>query len=29
LTSLGRQRLRDESAGWNRLASAMAAALNY
>jgi transcriptional regulator len=27
LTSLGRQRLRDESAGWNRLADAMAAAL--
>ena len=27
LTSLGRQRLRDESAGWNRLAAAMAAAL--
>jgi PadR family transcriptional regulator, regulatory protein PadR len=27
LTSLGRQRLRDASAGWNRLASAMAAAL--
>jgi PadR family transcriptional regulator, regulatory protein PadR len=27
LTALGRQRLRDESAGWNRLASAMAAAL--
>lgn len=27
LTSAGRQRLRDESAGWNRLAEAMAAAL--
>jgi len=27
LTTLGRQRLRDESAGWNRLADAMAAAL--
>jgi PadR family transcriptional regulator, regulatory protein PadR len=27
LTTLGRQRLRDESAGWNRLAAAMAAAL--
>ena len=27
LTTLGRQRLRDESAGWNRLAGAMAAAL--
>jgi transcriptional regulator len=27
LTSPGRQRLRDESAGWNRLADAMAAAL--
>ena len=27
LTALGRQRLRDESAGWNRLADAMAAAL--
>ena len=27
LTSLGRQRLRDESASWNRLADAMAAAL--
>src|SRR5829696_4127228 len=27
LTPLGRQRLRDESAGWNRLAAAMAAAL--
>ena len=27
LTSLGKQRLRDESAGWNRLAVAMAAAL--
>ena len=27
LTVLGRQRLRDESAGWNRLADAMAAAL--
>jgi len=27
LTSLGRQRLREESAGWNRLAEAMAAAL--
>lgn len=27
LTSTGRRRLRDESAGWNRLADAMAAAL--
>jgi PadR family transcriptional regulator PadR len=27
LTALGRQRLRDESAGWQRLADAMAAAL--
>jgi PadR family transcriptional regulator PadR len=27
LTATGRQRLRDESAGWNRLADAMAAAL--
>jgi len=27
LTTLGRSRLRDESAGWNRLADAMAAAL--
>ncbi len=27
LTSLGKQRLRDESAGWNRLADAMSAAL--
>ena len=27
LTALGRTRLRDESAGWNRLAAAMAAAL--
>jgi PadR family transcriptional regulator, regulatory protein PadR len=27
LTALGRQRLRHESAGWNRLAGAMAAAL--
>jgi PadR family transcriptional regulator PadR len=27
LTALGRRRLRDESAGWNRLADAMAAAL--
>ena len=27
LTAAGRQRLRDESAGWNRLAVAMAAAL--
>src|SRR5689334_13172195 len=27
LTRAGRQRLRDESAGWNRLADAMAAAL--
>ena len=27
LTTLGRQRLRDESASWNRLAEAMAAAL--
>ena len=28
LTSAGRRRLRDETAGWNRLASAIAAALN-
>jgi PadR family transcriptional regulator PadR len=28
LTASGRRRLRDESAGWNRLAGAMAAALN-
>jgi hypothetical protein len=27
LTSSGRQRLRDESASWNRLAEAMATAL--
>jgi PadR family transcriptional regulator, regulatory protein PadR len=27
LTTLGRQRMRDETAGWNRLAAAMAAAL--
>ena len=27
LTTLGRQRLRDEAAGWNRLADAMATAL--
>jgi PadR family transcriptional regulator, regulatory protein PadR len=27
LTALGRRRLRDESAGWNRLSDAMAAAL--
>ena len=27
LTTLGRQRLRDEAAGWNRLADAMSAAL--
>ena len=27
LTALGRQRLRDESASWNRVAAAMAAAL--
>ena len=27
LTTLGRQRLRDEAAGWNRLATAMATAL--
>jgi transcriptional regulator len=27
LTTLGRQRMRDEAASWNRLASAMAAAL--
>ena len=27
LTTLGRRRLRDESAGWNRLSDAMAAAL--
>jgi hypothetical protein len=27
LTAAGRRRLRDESAGWNRLANAMAAAL--
>jgi PadR family transcriptional regulator PadR len=26
LTTLGRQRMRDEAAGWNRLANAMAAA---
>ncbi len=28
LTAAGRRRLREETAGWNRLASAMAAALN-
>ena len=28
LTAAGRRRLRDETAGWNRLASAIAAALN-
>ncbi len=28
LTTAGRRRLRDETAGWNRLASAMTAALN-
>jgi PadR family transcriptional regulator, regulatory protein PadR len=28
LTTAGRRRLREETAGWNRLASAMAAALN-
>ena len=28
LTSAGRRRLREETAGWNRLASAIAAALN-
>src|ERR1700689_5051098 len=28
LTPAGRRRLRDETAGWNRLVSAMAAALN-
>ena len=28
LTAAGRRRLRDETAGWNRLASAMTAALN-
>jgi PadR family transcriptional regulator PadR len=28
LTAAGRRRLRDEAAGWNRLASAIAAALN-
>ena len=28
LTASGRRRLRDETAGWNRLASAMTAALN-
>jgi len=28
LTGAGRRRLRDETAGWNRLASAMTAALN-
>ncbi len=28
LTPAGRRRLREETAGWNRLASAMAAALN-
>jgi transcriptional regulator len=28
LTAAGRRRLRQETAGWNRLASAMAAALN-
>jgi transcriptional regulator len=28
LTAAGRRRLRDETAGWNRLATAIAAALN-
>ena len=28
LTAIGRRRLREETAGWNRLATAMAAALN-
>jgi transcriptional regulator len=28
LTAIGRRRLREETAGWNRLAIAMAAALN-
>jgi transcriptional regulator len=28
LTAAGRRRLRDETAGWNRLASAIASALN-
>ena len=28
LTPIGRRRLREETAGWNRLATAMAAALN-
>src|SRR6202166_4143768 len=28
LTAAGRRRLREETAGWNRLASAMASALN-
>jgi PadR family transcriptional regulator PadR len=28
LTAIGRRRLREETAGWNRLAMAMAAALN-
>ena len=28
LTAAGRRRLREETAGWNRLASAMTAALN-
>ena len=28
LTATGRRRLRDETAGWNRLATAIAAALN-
>jgi transcriptional regulator len=28
LTTAGRRRLRDETAGWNRLATAIAAALN-
>ena len=28
LTAVGRRRLREETAGWNRLASAIAAALN-
>ncbi len=28
LTAAGRRRLREETAGWNRLASAIAAALN-
>ena len=28
MTAAGRRRLREETAGWNRLASAIAAALN-